>query len=120
MMKSALAVAAALTLAVPAFAEDWDFILINNTGKAIKTIELSPGGAGTWVARTLEADRKREETVKPNARTTVQFDKGSGCKYDVRLTFADDASAVWSGINLCDNSYVTVKYNGTTPAFTAN
>jgi hypothetical protein len=120
MTKLLVAATAALMLAAPAFAEEWDFVLVNGTGKAIKTIELSPGGAGKWVAQTLDPDVKREPTIKSGARTTVHFDKGSSCKYDVKLTFADDSSAVWSGINVCDNSYITVKYTGTAPAFTAS
>ena len=35
--------------------------------------------------------------------------------------FADDTALVWTAINVCDNSYVTVKVNASgTPTFTAN
>ena len=39
----------------------------------------------------------------------------------MKATFADDTALVWTAINVCDNSYVTVKVNASgTPTFTAN
>lgn len=122
MHKHHIAIAAAFGLlaAAPALAEDWDFILINNSGKPIKTIEVSPAGAGTWVANKVDPDVKREAEIKAGGRTTVHFDKGSGCKYDVKAGFADGTSGVWSAIDICANSFVTIGYKGTTPVVTAN
>ena len=112
--------AVALLFAAPAFAEESDFILTNETGKAVKTVELSPAGSGTWQPNKVDAELRRESEVKAGGRTTVHFDKaGSQCKYDVKLTFADDTSAVWSGINLCDNSYITMRYKAGAPSFVA-
>lgn len=119
MNKFALA-AALLMVASPALAEDWDFMLINSTGKGIKAIEVSPAGAATWQANKLDPDVKREPVTKPGGKTTIHFNKGSGCKYDVKATFADDTSATWSGINVCDNAYVTLKYSAGAPTFTAS
>jgi hypothetical protein len=120
MMKLVATAAAALMIAAPALAEDWDFVLINNAGKSIKTVEISPGGAGTWVANKTDPEMKREALTKVGGRTTVHFDKGSGCKYDLRATFEDGSTAVWSGVNVCNNSYITIRYSGGTPSFTAN
>ena len=113
---------AMLMVATPAFADEWDFILINSSGKAIKAIEVSPTGAGTWQPNKVDPDMKRDATVKPGGRMTVHFDKaGSQCRYDIKGTFEDGTSATWSNVNVCDNSYVTVKYNAAgAPAFTAN
>jgi len=122
MLKLGLAAVAALSIAAPAMADDWDFVLINNAGKAIKTVELAPAGTTTWQPNKVDPDfKKADATVKPGARMTVHFDKGAGCKYDVKLNFADGSSGVWSAINVCDNSYVTVKYSTAgAPTFTAN
>jgi hypothetical protein len=122
MRKMMMATCAALVVAVPAFADDWDFVLINSSGKSIKTIELAPTGTTTWQANKVDPDFKKEGAViKSGARTTVHFDKGSTCKYDVKATFEDDSNAVWSAINICDNSFVTVKYSAAgAPVFTAN
>ncbi|MDQ0248305.1 hypothetical protein J2W22_000352 [Sphingomonas kyeonggiensis] len=122
MLKLGLAAAAAIAVAAPAMADDWDFVLINNSGKPIKTVELAPTGTTTWQPNKVDPEFKKEDaTVKPGGRMTVHFDKGATCKYDVKLSFADSSSGVWTGINVCDNSYVTVKYNAAgAPAFTAN
>jgi len=122
MLKLGLAAAAAIVVAAPAMADDWDFVLINNSGKPIKTVELAPTGTTTWQPNKVDPEFKKEDaTVKPGGRMTVHFDKGATCKYDVKLSFADSSSGVWTGINVCDNSYVTVKYNAAgAPAFTAN
>jgi hypothetical protein len=120
MIRIAMTIAAALTLAAPALAEDWDFVLVNNTGKPIKGIEISAGGTSTWVANKVDPEMKREGVTAAGKRMTVHFDKGSGCKYDIKATFGDDSSAVWSGINVCDNAYVTISYANGTPTFKAS
>jgi hypothetical protein len=120
MKKLALAALAAAAFAAPAFAEEWDFVLLNDTGKPIKTIDLAEAGTGSWVANKLDPEMKREGVTGPGKRTTVHFDKGAACKYDIKATFADDSSAVWSGINLCDNAFVTLSYAGGKPSFKAN
>lgn len=120
-MRYLIALAALSLTAMPALAEDWDFVLINESGKPIKTIELSPAGAATWAPRTLDADEKSDPVVKPKARTTVRFDKpASQCRYDLRATFADDTTQVWSGANICDNSYITLKLAGDKATISAN
>lgn len=110
MIRMAITLAATLVLAAPALAEDWDFILVNNTGKAIKAVEIAAAGSGTWQANKIDAELRKETGIRPNAKTTIHFDKGSGCKYDLKATFEDGASATWSGFNVCDNSYITISY----------
>lgn len=114
-------VVAALAVATPALADAWDFVLINSTGKEIKLIEIAPTGTQTWQKNVIDEEVQKVKTTKAGARMTVHFDKGAQCKYDVKATFADDTSLVWTGINVCDNAYVTVKVNASgTPTFTAN
>ena len=121
MLKMGIAVIGAIVVASPALADDWDFVLINSSGKPIKTVEIAPTGTTTWQPNKIDPDFKKEGDVKPGGRMTVHFDKGPGCKYDVKLTFADSSTGTWTGINVCDNSYVTVKYNAAgAPMFTAN
>lgn len=120
-MKLVMAAVAVAALASPALADDWDFILINNATKEIKTIELAATGTTEWQPNKIDPEMKREATVKNGARTTVHFDKGDGCKYDVRITFTDDSQSTWSKVDVCDNSFVTVRYNASgVPVFTAN
>jgi hypothetical protein len=114
-----VAAAVATAVAAPALAEDWDFMLTNNAGKTIKTIELSPAGGGNWQPNRVDAELRKETAVKAGGKTTIRFDKGSGCKYDIKATFDDDSSAVWSGFDVCANSYVTLSYAGGKATFKA-
>ena len=114
-------VALALSVASPAFAEDWDFLLTNSTGKPIKTIELAPTGSNDWKPPIEEEGIKREPVIKPGARTTIRFDRESSkCRYDLRATFEDASTIVFANANVCDNSYLTLKLAGGKPTISAN
>ncbi len=112
----------AFAVATPALAEDWDFVLTNQTGKGIKLVEVSPSGAATWQKNKLDPETSKSGVLGPGGRTTIHFDRDEKtCKYDVKATFADDTMLVWTGINVCDNAYVTLKLTGNNvPTFTAN
>lgn len=113
--------ALALFAASPAYAEDWDFLLTNSTGKPIKTVELAPSGTTDWKAPAEEEGVKREPVIKPGGRTTIRFDRGaSQCRYDLRATFDDASTVVFTNANVCDNSYLTLKLTGGKPSITAN
>ncbi|HEX4695604.1 hypothetical protein [Sphingomonas sp.] len=111
---------AMLGVAAPAFADAWDFILTNNTGKEIKTIEVSPAGANQWQPNKVD-DGEKAKPIKPAGRTTIHFDKSATqCKWEVKATFADDTTAVFPAVNLCDASFVTIRYANGTPAATGS
>lgn len=121
MMKLALA-AVAILAATPALADDWDFVLINGTTKTIKTVEIAATGTTTWQDNKIDPEFKRaDDAGAPGKRMTVHFDKGPGCKYDVKINFTDNSNAVLTNVNVCDNSFVTAKLSATGVAsFTAN
>jgi hypothetical protein len=112
----------ALTVSAPALADDWDFMLINSSGKEIKAIEVAPTGSGTWQPNKIDPEVQQAKNVAAGKRTTVHFDKAGGqCRYDIKATFVDDTNSVWTNVNVCDNAYVTVKYSPAgAPTFTAN
>lgn len=122
MRTTLITAAAALMVATPALADDWDFILTNNSGKAIKAIEISPAGTDKWQPNKVDPEVKKEGIVKAGGRMTVHFNKeGNQCRFDVKATFEDATSSVWTGINVCDNSYITIRYSAAgAPTFTAN
>ncbi len=112
---------AALVLATPALADEWDFVLTNDTGKEIKTIALSPTGANQWQANKVAADIQKTGPIKPAGRSTIHFEKSADqCKFDVRATFSDDTTQIWTAINVCDDSYVTLRIRNGAPVFAAN
>ena len=110
-----------MSFAAPAHADEWDFVLINATPKAIASVEVAPSGTADWQPNRLDPELKQLSGTKPGARVTVHFERSTACKYDVRAAFADGSSATWQGINICDNSYVTVRLDEAgTPRFQAN
>lgn len=120
-MKLVSALGALMLVAGPAFAEDWDFVLTNGSGKPIKTLELAPAGSTDWKPQTLDPEQKRDPVIKANARTTIRFDKAANqCRYDLRGTFEDGTTQVWSGANICENSYITLKLAGGKATIGAN
>ena len=116
-----LVAATAMVGAAPALAENWDFVLVNKTGKTIKLVEVSAGGAGDW-----KKDKREEDlgpgTIKPGDDYTVHFDKDpKTCKYDVRLTFdGDDTPVVWTGFDTCKFAFGDFALNGGMPTVKGN
>ena len=93
-----------LALAAPAHAEDWDFVLVNKTGKTIKQVELTQSGSDAWFKRKTEEGMVSD--IKPGVDHTVHFSKDAkACRFDVRLTFDDDSTAVVQGLNVCDYAF---------------
>lgn len=105
----------------PAIADNWDFILINEAGKPIKKVELAPTGTEDWKPSIKDPEVVDKGPVKVKGRMTVMLDKpASQCRYNIRATFEDDATQVWANVNICDNSYITVRLVGDKATFTAN
>ena len=111
---------ALLGLAAPAYADAMDFILTNNTGKEITLVELSPLGANQWQKNRVEEGDK-PKNIKVGGRSTIHFDKtGTQCKWEVKLTFADNSSTVFPAVNVCTDSFVVLSFKGTTPVSTGS
>lgn len=104
-----------LTAATPAFAEPWDFVLVNKTGKTIKLVEMSHAGAADWKKDKREEDQG-PSTIKPGDDYTVHFEKDAGvCKYDVRVTFDGDSQLVFPAFDACKFAFGDFALNGELP-----
>lgn len=104
-----------LALASPAFAENWDFVLVNKTGKTIKLVEVSESGKADWKKERSDEDRPAP-TIRPGQNHTVHFERGGqACRFDVRMTFADDSQAVWTGFDVCKYAFGEFALNGDLP-----
>ncbi len=120
-MRTITIMAAILFVSAPALAEDWDFILTNESGKPIKKIDLAVSGTDEWKPNIKAEEIADKWPLKVRERTTIHLDKPSGkCRFDIRATFADDTTQVWTGTNICDNSYVTIRLAGGKPTVSAN
>jgi hypothetical protein len=104
MTRLALALSAlALALpSAPAMAGAGNFTIINATGRDISTLQIRRFGTGDW--KPLAA------APRAGARGTVDFDDAD-CAFDIQAKLADGATAVWSGVNLCEAKAVTLNRN---------
>ena len=101
-----------LTAAVPAYAAEQEFVLVNKTGKTIKTVEVSEVGKAEWTPETLDEDMVHDP-VRNGMNHTVHYDKG--CKVDVRLTFSDGSQSVFANFDACDYAFGDFSFKGELP-----
>ncbi|MEI6558362.1 MAG: argininosuccinate lyase [Rhodospirillaceae bacterium] len=94
-----------------------DFTLINKTGYQIKEVYVSPNNSDDWQDDVLGKnllDNGRLVEIKFHRATT-------GCKWDLKVVYSDDdSSAVWHGLDMCEISKVTIKYNRNTDTTSAS
>lgn len=110
----------AFLAATPAVAEEWDFVLINMTGNRIAEVEVAPASSARWQTQKHDPELKRMP-FPAGVRQTIRFDRdANACLFDIRTRFADGTMGLWSRINLCDNSYVTIRYTNGAPTFIGN
>jgi hypothetical protein len=105
-------------IAAPAHADAWDMVVVNQTGKSLRSVEFAPSPNTIWQDQSQTLTRA---IIPTGGRDTAHFEKpASKCRFDLKAVFTDTGSAVWSSINVCDNSYVTIKYLNSKPTFTSN
>ena len=95
----ALAAALLAVLPAPAFAGAGNFILVNATGQDISALSIRRFGTDSW--QGLPA------APRSGARGLVQF-SDEDCAFDIQAKLAGGATAIWSGVNLCDAKAVTL------------
>ena len=100
-MIAKLAAAAVLVagVAAPALAGASGFALVNQAGGAVSGIALRRTGGSDWQSVGGGAS--------DGARTKVSF-SDPDCAFDVRATVAGHGETVWSRVNLCEVSSVTL------------
>ncbi|HWT13757.1 MAG TPA: hypothetical protein VN231_13470 [Allosphingosinicella sp.] len=105
MRKFAIAAALAVSaLATAAFAAQQDFTIVNHTGQAIMTLNVSPTTEESWGpdilgVEVLPADEEAEVTFSNDTEE---------CLWDIRVTYEDGNMGAWQGINLCEVTTVTL------------
>ncbi len=85
-----------------------DFTLVNRTGYDISHVYVSPSKANSW-----EEDVLGDDELEDGVQTNIRFRRaGNTCKWDLKVVYSvDDSTAVWSNIDLCSVSKITIKYN---------
>lgn len=101
MLRLLMPLAAALLATSPtaALAGAGNFTIVNATGLDITALAIRRFGDGGW--KPLAA------APRAGARDSVQF-SDPDCAFDIQATLAGGATAVWSGVNLCEAKAVTL------------
>lgn len=107
-MKKIIAAALAATAwAATAWAATQDFVIVNKTGYPIEQVYVSASKEESWEEDVLGRD------ILPNReRVKIEFDgEADACLFDLKVVYADEETAEWAGINLCQVSTVILSYN---------
>ena len=101
--------------ALPAFAADQDFQIVNRTGYQIDEVYVGASSSRSWgkdlMGRGTLTDGERLDVTFPN--------RTSNCKFDIKVVYNDGDEAEWSQVNLCSVSKVNLYWrNGATRAVT--
>jgi len=107
--------AAALVAALVLFsasvfaADDRDFTVINATGYDIKGLFINPPGDNVFNENELKG------VLGDGNKFDVKFTGADkGCTWNMKVTWTDDSSSIFRGLDLCKISNVTLKYNKAT------
>ena len=112
--RMAFAASALVGLAISgtvALAADQDFSLVNATGYEISALYVAPSKSSDW-----QEDVLGQDVLGDGQQANVNFSRDSEtCNWDLKVVYSDDnTSAEWIGVNLCELSAVTIKYNADT------
>lgn len=91
-----------------AFAGPQDFNLVNNTGRPIYYLNVSPTEAKEWMPDILGS-----KVLMPGETAHVTFAPTSGKMWDLMAEFDDGSSIIWYELNLFDYGLITLNADGT-------
>lgn len=89
-----------------AWAQDADFVLVNNTPFTVYSVHFWPSNRGF-----IGPDRLGGETMSSGEAYTFR-PRERGCVYNVRVTLQEnDYQEQWNEVDLCELFTLTVNYN---------
>lgn len=112
-----IALASSMAVAMAAWGQaKQDFVLVNKTGYALSEVYVSPTKVDDWQDDILGRD-----IMDDGVEYDISFDRSDkSCVWDLKVVYHDDnSSAVWSGIDLCVVSRITILYNRQTDTTSA-
>ena len=81
-----------------------DFTIVNSTGQAVMTLNVSPSNEDQWGPDILGTD-----VLANGQQGQIQFARGQDqCNWDIRVTYEDGETGDWRGVNLCETSTITL------------
>ena len=100
---------AAFFAATSAFAGYQDFILVNNTGSPILTVQVSQTGNRNW-----EEDVLGDDVIKPGESHLIRFNGYAERFWDIRIVyFGPKPNAVFLGLDLATKGTIVLTDNWT-------
>lgn len=110
---------AVLASGTAAHADAWSLIAANSTGKSIYKIEVAPSATTAWSLAPFQPNSGA--SLDNGERMEIGFDKPADkCRYDLRATFTDLSTVVYSGVNVCVYSTVTLKLVNGKASYSSN
>jgi hypothetical protein len=81
-----------------------DFTIVNNTGQAVMTLNVSANNSNEWgediLGRDVLANGEQAQITFPHAE--------SQCNWDIRVTSQGGGTGDWRNINLCETATITL------------
>ncbi|MDQ3069855.1 MAG: hypothetical protein M3R55_09025 [Acidobacteriota bacterium] len=107
----ALAVMALSSTTAAFQGKNLDFKLINKTGLQISELYLSTSDDDKWGEDVLGRD-----VLKNGEDVDITFSSGeTKCMWDLKIVDSDEDDVIWTKINLCEASVITLNYKGGKP-----
>ena len=114
--KSALAAVGLFLFSGAALAASQDFTIVNKTGYSLKHIYVSEASNNSW-----DEDILGRDVLNDSESLDVKFGKADKtCKWDMKVTYDDNETAVWENLNLCEINKITLRWNKSTGVTSAN
>jgi hypothetical protein len=115
LLAACLAIATLATIATiglqAAQRRNLDFTLVNKTGLIIMEVYLSPTTDAKWGEDVMGAD-----ILDDDEKVDITFSSAeTECNWDLKIVDEDDDEVVWTKLNLCTASEITLKYENKKP-----
>jgi hypothetical protein len=108
--KSAAVAGALFLMHGAALAGQQDFTIVNKTGYSLKHIYVSESNNNSW-----DEDILGRDVLNDGESFDVAFGKAEKtCNWDMKVAYDDGETAVWQGLNLCQISKLTLRWNKST------
>lgn len=103
------ALVAMVALSTQSLADERNFVLVNETGYTLIFVGVNPPNDNNFNENELEGP------LRHGARLPVTFTGADrGCVWNIKVTWDDNSSSFFRGLNLCTINTVYLRYNRAT------
>lgn len=88
-----------------------DFELLNRTPYVVTHIFVSPSNSDTW-----GEDIMGKDVLGVGESVEIEFSRSEReCRWDLKIVDEDEDEIVWTGLDLCTASHITLMYENGVP-----